>query len=136
MVRTAARYCDIISYNKYEYSVGDITLPEGVDKPIIIGEYHFGALDRGLFHVGIKSAENQAQRGEYFTRYVESALGHPHIVGAHWFQYGDQAVSGRGDGENYNVGLVSIGDTPFMELIQSIRSTSYTMYQFRRDMAQ
>lgn len=131
VVRTAAEYCDVISYNKYEYNVGNITLPEGVDKPILIGEYHFGALDRGSFHVGIKKAESQEHRGEYFNRYVESALGHPHIVGAHWFQYGDQAVTGRGDGENYNVGLLTIGDTPHWELIDSIRHTSYTLYNYR-----
>jgi hypothetical protein len=39
---------------------------------------------------------------------VESALAHRQIVGAHWFQYADQATSGRGDGENYQVGFVDI----------------------------
>lgn len=131
VVRTAAQYCDVISYNKYEYSVASVGLPEGVDMPILIGEYHFGALDRGLFHVGIKSATSQENRGECFQHYVESALAHPNIVGTHWFQYGDQAVTGRGDGENYNVGLVSIGDIPFPELIDAIRRSSYPLFEYR-----
>lgn len=135
VVRTAAQYCDVISFNKYEYSVSNVSLPKDVDMPILIGEYHFGALDRGLFHVGIKSATSQENRGECFQHYVESALAHPNIVGAHWFQYGDQAVTGRGDGENYNVGLVSIGDTPFAELIDAIRRTSYPLYEFRNRQA-
>lgn len=131
VVRTAAKYCDVISYNKYEYSVSNVGLPEGVDKPIMIGEYHFGALDRGLFHVGIKSASDQVDRGRKFQDYVESALTNPYIVGAHWFQYMDQCVTGRGDGENYNVGLVSIADRPHPEMVAAMRETGNQLYEIR-----
>lgn len=129
--RTASKYCDVMSYNKYEYSVANVGLPEGVDMPIIIGEFHFGALDRGPLHVGIKSAGDQNQRGEFFKRYLESALNNPHIVGVHWFQYVDQATTGRGDGENYNVGLVDICDTPYPEMVGSMRGVGASLYEFR-----
>ena len=47
--RAATKYCDVVSYNRYSYGVEEQRLPDGIDKPIIIGEFHFGALDRGMF---------------------------------------------------------------------------------------
>ncbi|MBT5611582.1 MAG: beta-agarase [Lentisphaerae bacterium] len=58
-VRAAAVYCDVISFNRYTYSVERDRLPKGIDKPMIIGEFHFGALDRGMFHTGLRKADNQ-----------------------------------------------------------------------------
>lgn len=130
-IKAAAEYADILSFNKYEYSVEGMILPEGIDKPIMIGEFHFGALDRGLFHVGVKKAQSQAERGEMYEAYIKGALRNPAIVGAHWFQYIDEATTGREDGENYNVGFVDICDTPYAELIDKVRETTYGMYRYR-----
>ncbi|HOM59665.1 MAG TPA: beta-galactosidase, partial [Kiritimatiellia bacterium] len=43
-VRVAARHCDLISYNIYARHLNDFKLPKDIDKPVIIGEFHFGAL--------------------------------------------------------------------------------------------
>lgn len=130
-IRTAARYCDILSFNKYETSIADLSLPEGTDKPVIIGEFHFGSLDRGSFHVGQIAVKDQAGRGEAYRSYIQGALRNPYLVGAHWFQYIDQPATGRGDGENYNVGFIDICDNPFYDLIEKVRETNYSMYEFR-----
>lgn len=130
-LKAAAEYCDIVSFNKYEYSVERVGLPKGVDKPIMIGEFHFGALDRGKFHVGVKKAKNQQDRGEKYQAYIQGALRNPAIVGAHWFQYVDEATTGREDGENYNVGFVDIADTPYYELVKKARETTYSLYEYR-----
>jgi hypothetical protein len=53
------------------------------------------------------------------------------IVGAHWFTFREQAYTGRGDGENFQVGLVDICDTPYDEMVNVIRSTAETLYPFR-----
>ena len=136
VVRTAARYMDVISMNKYQFNVTNVGLPEGVDKPIMIGEFHFGALDRGALHVGIREAFSQAHRGELYTEYVESALLNPYIVGTHWFQYAEQPPTGRGDGENYNVGIVDLADKPFPELVKHIKELGYRFYDFRNSAAE
>ncbi|MFC2112501.1 beta-agarase [Bacteroidota bacterium] len=130
-VRTAAKYCDILSFNKYEYSVADLDLPSGVDKPVIIGEYHFGALDRGSFHVGLVKAKDQAERGECYQSYNQGALKNPYIVGTHWFQFTDEPTTGRGDGENFNVGFIDVCGNPFYDLIDKVRETNYQMYEYR-----
>lgn len=130
-VRSAAKYCDVIAYNRYEYSVADYKLPDGIDMPAIIGEYHFGALDRGLFHTGLKPTDSQQARADAYRDYVTGALKNPIWVGAHWFQYGDQAATGRGDGENYQIGFVDICDTPYAETIEAAREIGRTMYTLR-----
>lgn len=131
VLTTASKYLDIMSFNKYEYSIENFKLPEGVDKPVMIGEFHFGALDRGSFHIGIKKAKNQSERGQMYQDYIQGALRHPNIVGAHWFQYIDEPTTGRFDGENYNVGFVDICDNPFPELIEKVKETTYSMYDYR-----
>ncbi|MEJ5340830.1 MAG: beta-galactosidase [Thermogutta sp.] len=130
-IRAAALYCDVISFNRYDVSVASLRLPDGIDKPVIIGEFHFGALDRGMFHTGLREAADQADRAECYRRYVKSALLHPQIVGTHWFQLMDQATTGRGDGENYQIGFLDVCDTPYPEIIQAARDIAAVMYNLR-----
>ena len=98
---------------------------------MIVGEFHFGALDRGMFHTGLVPTENQEERAKAYKNYVNGGLRNPQIVGTHWFQYGDQATTGRGDGENYQIGFLDIADTPYPETIQACREVGYSMYEYR-----
>jgi len=129
--RAAADFCDVVSYNRYAYSVEDLKLPDDIDMPLIIGEFHFGALDRGMFHTGLRKAKDQEDRAEKYADYVRGALRNPHIVGTHWFQYKDQATTGRGDGENYQIGFIDICDTPYPEIVAKAREVGYSMYRYR-----
>ncbi len=132
IVPIAAKYCDIISFNRYRFVPNDlIPHDDSIDKPIIIGEYHFGALDRGMLHTGLRSVQNQEQRGRAYFEYIKAALENPFLVGAHWFQYGEQAVTGRGDGENYQIGFLDVCDTPYQETIDACRQIGYQMYEVR-----
>jgi hypothetical protein len=127
-VRAAARYCDVISYNRYQDTAGDFRLPEGIDRPVLIGEFHFGALDRGLFHPGLRPVADQRARGEAYRHYVRGALANPCLVGTHWFQFNDQATTGRGDGENYQIGFLDVCDTPYAETVAAAREVSQNLY--------
>lgn len=131
----AAQYVDVMSYNLYAKdlnSKGDWSrLPE-LDMPSIIGEFHFGAMDSGLFHPGLVSMDDQEGRGKAYAHYMESVIDNPYFVGAHWFQYMDSPATGRAwDGENYNVGFVSITDTPYVPLVESAKAVNSTLYQTR-----
>jgi hypothetical protein len=132
-VRAAAKYCDVISFNRYARSVADLRLPDGIDRPVVIGEFHFGALDRGMLHTGLVPVENQQRRAEAYQQYVRGALAHPAIVGTHWFQYADQATTGRGDGENYQIGFVDICDTPYPETVTACRQVGRDLYRCRSE---
>ncbi len=84
-----------------------------------------------MFHTGLVRTANQAERAAAYAGYVRSGLGNPHVVGTHWFQFCDQPTTGRGDGENYQIGLVDICDTPYPETIRAVREVGTTMYEFR-----
>lgn len=123
----SARYCDVISINCYAHE----PIATTHDKPYIIGEFHFGSLDRGLCSTGLRSAGSQRQRANSYKFYMRECMKRANIVGAHWFTFREQAYTGRGDGENFQVGLVDICDTPYDEMVNVIRSTAETLYPFR-----
>ncbi len=128
-VRAAAAYCDVVSFNLYQRSLADFKLPPDVDVPLIIGEFHFGALDRGMFHTGLVPTANQAERAAAYKQYVKSCLQHPAFVGCHWFQWQDEPTTGRVyDEENYQIGLVDSLDTPYEETIRAVREVGYALY--------
>lgn len=131
VIASAIKHCDVVSYNRYCHTVRDVKFPGDLDGPMMLGEFHFGASDRGLFSNGLVSADSQSDRARKYADYINSALDNPQLVGAHWFQYGDQAVTGRGDGENAQCGFVDVCDTPYEETIQAARATAEAMYARR-----
>ncbi|MCX6900512.1 MAG: beta-galactosidase [Verrucomicrobia bacterium] len=130
-VQIGAKYCDVVSYNLYRHTLDDFKLPEGVDKPVMIGEFHFGALDRGMFHPSLIEVADQAARGKAYATYIASALRHPNFIGAHWHQFGEQPTTGRFDGENLQNGFLDVCDTPYPETIAGIREVGYRLYEIR-----
>lgn len=135
-VMIGAKYCDVMSYNIYAQTLDNFRLPNQLDKPVLIGEFHFGALDRGLFHPSLIKTKDQKDRGQAYYNYVKSALKHPNIIGTHWHQFADQATTGRFDGENFQVGMVDICDTPYPETIGKVREVGYHLYEIRKGKSQ
>ncbi|MDF9833140.1 hypothetical protein M2103_001362 [Ereboglobus sp. PH5-5] len=133
VTRVAARHCDVISINIYASSLA--TLPAILDTakgmPVLIGEFHFGALDRGPFCAALVRVADQDARALAYREYVRSGLRNPAIIGTHWFQYYDQPTTGRFDGENYQTGLLDICDTPYAETIEAVRDVAATLYETR-----
>ncbi|MEX0777099.1 MAG: beta-galactosidase [Phycisphaeraceae bacterium] len=136
VVRVAAEYCDVVSFNLYRETVMAWRPPApgngAIDKPVIIGEFHFGASDRGVFGQGLVHADNAPDRARKFARYAASAARNPLIVGAHWFQLVDEPASGRTlEGENHGIGFLDITDTPYPEMIQASRDVAARLYDLR-----
>ncbi|MBO4287943.1 MAG: beta-galactosidase [Kiritimatiellae bacterium] len=130
-VKAAAKYCDVISYNVYRKEMSGFKLPDGIDAPVMIGEFHFGALDRGPFCPGLILLRDQKHRAETYKEYVRTSLEHPQIVGVHWHQFSDQATSGRFDGENMQVGWTDVCDTPYWETVEAVREIGSRIYEIR-----
>ena len=130
VVKVAAEFCDVVSFNIYARTVDEQgwSFTNTLGKPCIIGEFHFGALDRGMFHTGLVAVESQEERGKAYQAYVRSVWKLPAFVGCHWFQYVDQPLTGRFDGENYNIGFVSVVDYPHWELVNAAREVNGRVY--------
>ena len=128
MMRLAAEHCDVVSLNVYNHRPA-IPYPASVrDRPAIVGEFHFGALDRGMFHTGLVPTANQAERAVAYGKYVRDCLADDRIVGAHWFQYRDQAFTGRNDGECFQIGFLNAADAPYPEMVEMSRTLARELY--------
>ncbi len=123
---------DVFSINCYAFdptAALDNIVSLGVDLPIVIGEYHFGAQDAGPLATGLKAVPTQKDRGKAIRAYIEKAAEHPYGVGCHYFQYSDQFALGRFDGENYNIGLFDICLQPYEDLIGEIQESAQQIYE-------
>ncbi|WP_375277467.1 beta-galactosidase [Alteromonas australica] len=134
IVKAAAKHVDVMSYNVYKEGIHPKSWAflEDIDMPSIIGEFHMGARDNGLFHPGLIQAATQEDRAQMYKDYMHSVIDNPYFVGAHWFQYMDSPITGRAyDGENYNVGFVNVTDTPYAPMIKAAQEINSEMYPRR-----
>jgi hypothetical protein len=98
------------------------------DKPMIIGEFHFGTVDRGMAQ-SLWQVDSQEERGVAYSYYMEQGYAHPGLIGTAYFQWCDQDLTGRGnDGENYNCGLVDVTDRPYPYMIKAVSETAKRLY--------
>ena len=121
------RLFDVCSINVYEYEP-----TKQLDRayrlsgrPILIGEFHIGVPENGL-GAGLVQAMNQAERGIGYRYYVEQAASMDCFLGAHWFQWQDEPVLGRMDGENYNIGFVDSTNRSYPELVECRQGRAQT----------
>jgi hypothetical protein len=131
------KYFDVFSLNGYTFPDPPSTqvVIEQLNKPVLIGEFHFGSIDRGLPATGLKGVKSQKERGKAYRRYVENGFARPEIVGIHYFQWNDQPVTGRFDGENYNIGIIDVRGIPYIEMARHIRKTNFKLFKVASGMA-
>lgn len=128
-VEACARWCDVVSFNSYRRSIAENRDEwarfHALDKPALIGEFHFGAADRGLFWEGLVGAQRESERGPAYARYIHAVADNPDFVGAHWFQYLDEPLTGRTfDGENGHVGFVTVADLLYKDLVAAAQEAN------------
>ena len=125
------KYFDVFSLNGYSFPDPPNTqrIVDELQKPVIIGEFHFGAIDRGLPATGLKGVRNQRARGMAYRHYVEQGFARPEIIGLHYFQWNDQPLTGRFDGENYNIGIVDVMSRPYEDLVRQLKRTNKRIFQ-------
>ncbi|MGJ8690906.1 MAG: beta-galactosidase [Thalassotalea sp.] len=134
VVKASAKYTDVISFNSYKEGLPSKKWEflKEIDKPAIIGEFHIGASDSGLYHPGLIHAANQKDRAQMYKNYMFSVIDNPYFIGAHWFQYIDSPITGRAyDGENYNVGFIAVTDTPYQEMVDAAKDIHTQLYERR-----
>lgn len=119
-------YFDVFSINRYAPTARDAVDEIGnrSGKPVLVGEFHHGGLDVGLPSNGIRGVRTQAERAEAYRHYVETTAASAWSVGLHYFTLNDQAVLGRVDGENAQIGLVDICQRPYAEFVAGVRDTN------------
>ncbi len=121
---------DVFSINGYGYNPPPTEeIARRSNKPVMIGEFHHGAVDRALPATGITGVISQEERAAAYRNYVEQGFARPELIGMHYFQWVDQPYYGRFDGENYNIGVVTIQNLPYPELTEAMRLTNKRIYR-------
>jgi len=121
---------DVFSFNCYDLFPPKEFMDQiltGTGLPMIIGEYHFGTVDRGMAQ-SLWQVNSQKERGVAYRYYTERAYSHPGLIGTAWFQWSDQDLTGRRDGENYNCGLVDVTDRPYQHQVEAMMETAKRLY--------
>ncbi|MDR2472367.1 MAG: hypothetical protein LBD53_02220 [Tannerella sp.] len=124
------RHFDVFSFNCYELKPSVEMMNQTIERtglPMIIGEYHFGTVDRGMAQ-SLWQVDSQEERGVAYRYYTEQAYSHPGLIGTAYFQWCDQDLTGRFDGENYNCGLVDVTDRPYKYQIEAMKTTATRLY--------
>lgn len=132
LIVEAAKFLDVVSFNIYWKSLDAFALPEGLDVPVLIGEWHIGCSSYGPPHHGIRGESTQKERAAACLNYLKSARRNPFIVGAHYFMYCDEPALGRPqDGENMQIGFVDVTDTPYPDMVNCSRRFAERLYECR-----
>lgn len=131
VLENGCEYVDVFSFNCYDMDPTPCIekFAARINKPLLLGEFHFGALDRGLDAPGLRAVADQTERGVAYRYYVERVAAHPLCIGAHYFKLYDQPFLGRYDGENYQIGALDVCSRPYTEFIDAVTDTNRTVYE-------
>lgn len=125
------RYCDVVTFNSYpriNLATGDLSdlaklytgYFEMAQKPMMITEWSFPALDSGLpcKHGAGMRVDTQAQKAECYRLFQSLMFRLPFMVGSDYFMWVDEPALGISDTfpEDSNYGLVDEHDNPWPEL--------------------
>ncbi|MEK3888624.1 beta-galactosidase [Bacillus sp. FSL K6-3431] len=122
---------DVFTLNNYSMAPNQADIMNVSKKsglPVLIGEFHFGAIDVGLPSTGLKGVTTQAERAKAYRYYIENAAAMPDLIGTHYFTLNDQAVLGRFDGENFQIGVVDICHRPYKDFVEGITEAHERIY--------
>lgn len=85
--------------------------------PVMVGEFYATSRQNRSGNMnsngGFTLVDTQEAREKSTAAQVANMAKFPFMVGWHWFQYMDEPVFGRDDGEDSNMGLVDIYDEPY-----------------------
>lgn len=136
--RITAAYCDVMGFDRYAATFTepylDKLIKEG-NKPILCGEFAFPPYYDGMRGFGRYStiySKDDADAARYYRTWMKDAAANPYCVGVCYFQYRDQAITGRGPGrgevlvidENFAFGLVDVADRPKWDLVTAVRESN------------
>src|SRR5262249_5520628 len=80
-IEACAWWCDVVSFNRYRRSIaddpGEWARFHEFGKPALIGEFHFGSTDRGLFWEGLVGVGRESERGPAYARYLRAVADNP-----------------------------------------------------------
>jgi len=122
---------DICSFNCYRPDpLPKFDIVAKLDRrPGLVGEWHVAGYEMRNLAAGLVYSPTQAERTKACLYFMERAMAHKASVGAHYFEWNDQPVLGRFDGECMQHGLISLCNVPYPELSSALERLAPSMYE-------
>jgi len=135
VARAARGVLDVISTNYEAWTTDGWVSPAYFETmhalsglPVMVGEFYATARQNrsGNRNSGgsFTLLDTQEQRAAAAAAQARGLASFPFVVGWHWFQFCDEPTFGRGDGEDYNMGLVDIYDEPYREITGALKKAN------------
>ena len=148
IMQKAVNYCDVVSYNWYHNEVHEYDNPfpsltdmdyasrqtfvsevDGQEKPSMLSEFTISSFDNAQVASGPRHATTDRQRGRISAHYWKSAVNTNNVVGALYFRWADQYLTGRSDGESFQNGFITLLDYPYYEFLDEVMAFTHSMYE-------
>jgi len=126
-----SQYLDVFSMNNYTDDPTErlnIAAEMSGDMPVLIGEFHHGAMEAGHPTYGARWTKTEAERAIAYRYYAERAASHPNSIGIHYFAFHDDPVLGRFDGESFHQGFVTTAHRPYSDFVQGYKKANDGLY--------
>ena len=143
--RMQAANTDVVGFDYYVSKFVEPYLDQLIQeagKPVLIGEFSFpGAYGGWRGFDTTQYSQNMtlsdAESGDRYAQWVTDASAYPSVIGASWFEYRDEPITGRGPGygpavvigEHSAFGLVDTTDRPKIDLIEKALAANITALQ-------
>ena len=80
---------------------------------------------------------SDSESGDRYAQWISDSSAHPNVVGASWFEYRDEPITGRGPGsgsavvigEHAAFGLVDTTDKPKYDLVEKVLQANQAALQ-------
>ena len=143
--RMQAANTDVIGFDYYVPKFVEPYLDKLIQdagKPVLIGEFSFpGAYGgwRGFDTTQYSGnmTRSDSESGDRYAKWIADSSAHPNVVGASWFEYRDEPITGRGPGsgaaviigEHAAFGLVDATDNPKYDLVEKVLQANQAALQ-------
>ena len=123
-------FYDSFSFNCYRkdpskvFDIGN----KGSQTPFMIGEWQYGASDTPYLCSALVTCPDNEMRGKACSNYIKKSFSNYQLVGAHYFEYNDQPILGRFDGEAMPHGLITVTNRPYEQCIKYFAKANYHLY--------
>jgi hypothetical protein len=127
-----SQYLDVFSMNNYTDDPTErlnLAAEMSGDMPVLIGEFHHGAMEGGHPTYGARWTNTEAERAIAYRYYAERAASHPNSIGIHYFAFHDDPVLGRFDGESFHQGFVTTAHKPYTDLVKGYKKANEGLYE-------
>ena len=116
-------------------------------KPVLVTEFFFASRENRSGNHNetarnkypkpghLMTVNTQAERAYGVTNAIRNFARFPNVVGTHWFQYCDEPLGGREDGEDYNMGLIDLANRPYEEVTAVFRRWNPMLDEIHRESA-